>query len=156
MICFLSSNGKIIRIVILVNKVTWELQRNADVIIAIKSDHLFKKQNFSVSQPSSHCPHFLQSSRSWTCLHRSVPMGRCVGGERLVVWGCVLSYHWTLVLYRWLLALREPLLTQRWLDFEACPVFLKLRKTITILYLLYIYCFHMCFCVCCLLYNPVW
>lgn len=55
------------------------------------------------------------------------------GGERLAAWGCVLSYHWTLVLYRWLLVLWEPL-TQRRLDFEACPAFLKLRKTITMLH----------------------
>lgn len=50
MICFTSSNGKII-IIILVIKVTWELQRNVDVIIPIKIDHLFKETTFLSHSP---------------------------------------------------------------------------------------------------------
>lgn len=47
----MSPDGKIIRIVILVNKMTWELQRHVDVIIPIKSDHLFKKRTFLSPSP---------------------------------------------------------------------------------------------------------
>lgn len=51
MICVTSSHGKITRIIILVIKVTWELQRNVDVIIPIKSDQLFKKTTFLSHSP---------------------------------------------------------------------------------------------------------
>lgn len=84
MICFTSSNGKIIRIIILVIKVTWELQRNVDVIIPIKSDQLFKKPTF-LSHSLTYAVLFsfrLLPVNSYNVQYR---WGNVLGGERLVV-----------------------------------------------------------------------
>lgn len=46
MVSFTSSSGNAIRILFLVNKVTWELQRNVDGVVPTKSDHLFQGRTF--------------------------------------------------------------------------------------------------------------
>lgn len=135
---------------------TWELQRNVDVIVLIKSDHLFKERVFlpQAQFMLSSFPSELVllngvttfSTDEWICPEKKGWWGEVV---------CSAITKFEAVAGSFACPERPLLYTERQLDIEACLALLELRKIITILYLLNIYCFHTGFCIYYSLCSPV-